>query len=149
MVGLNTFSLFVPDEQVGVVVVTNRSEAGAFEFAEKLLGEVRGTPLWRGSVDEPLPFKTSYISPESESSSGFDGEYVHGAVTTRIEGIGGGVRVRRIRDGIEVHDDIATRVGPESFLSRSGAKIMQFPRGEDGRVEAYFAEGVVWSLLGD
>ncbi len=148
MVGLNTFSLFVPDEQVGVVVTTNRSEAGAFEFAEKLLGEVRGTPLWRGSVEDPLPFETSYTPPDGESASAFDGDYVHGAVTSRIEGIDGGVRFRRVRDGVEVQEDIATRVGPESFLSRGGAKIMQFPRGEGGRVEAFLAEGVVWSLLG-
>jgi len=149
MVGLNNFSLFVPDEQVGVVVVTNRSEAGAFELAEKLLGEVRGTPLWRRSMDDPLPFETSYMPPDDESPSAFDGDYVHGDVTSRIEGIGGGVRFRRIRDGVADIEDIATRVGPEAFMSRSSGKIMQFPSSGGKWERAYLAEGNVWKLLGE
>ena len=149
MVGLNTFSLFVPDEQVGVVVLTNRSEAGAFEFAEKLLGEVRGTPLWRRSVAEALPFETSYTPPAGESQSTFDGTYVHGAVTSQVEGIEGGIRSKQTRDGVVRSEDIATRVGADSFLTRRGAKIMQFLRGDDGRAKAYLAEGVVWNFAGD
>jgi CubicO group peptidase (beta-lactamase class C family) len=147
MVGLNTFSLFVPDEQIGAVVVTNRSEAGAFELAEKLLGEVRGTPLWRDSTRKPLPFETNYAAPTDESPSAFDGDYAHGDVVTRIAGIDGGINLKLIRNGVEVFEDVATRVGPESFLSRNAAQIMQFNRDEDGQGATLFEAGLLWQRV--
>ena len=144
MVGLNTFSLFVPDEETGIVVVTNRSEAGAFQLAEKLLDEVRGTPLWRDSLDQPLPFESNFVAPPDESPTAFDGDYVHGNVVTRIEGIERGVNLKLIRDGFEEFEDTATRVGPESFLSRFAAHLMQFTLDDDGRGQTLFEGGLLW-----
>ena len=105
--------------------------------------------MWRRSMDDLLPFETSYMPPDDESPSAFDGDYVHGDVTSRIEGIGGGVRFRRIRDGVADIEDIATRVGPEAFMSRSSGKIMQFPSSGGKWERAYLAEGNVWKLLGE
>jgi len=147
MVGLNTFSLFVPAEQLGVVVVTNRSEAGAFQLAEKLVGDVRGTPLWRDSTEDPLPFESAYVASTDESPSAFDGDYAHGNVIVRIEGIDGDVGFKLIRDGVEEFEDIATRVGPESFLSRKTAQIMQFTLDDDGRAQTHLEGGLLWQRV--
>lgn len=144
MVGLNTYSLFVPSEQLGVVVVTNRSEAGAFQLAEKFVGEVRGTPLWRDSVEDALPFESSYVAPNNESPTAFDGDYAHGNVVVRIEGIDDGMSFKLLRDGVQEFEDTATRVGPESFLSRKGAHIMQFTLDDDGRGEVHLEGGLLW-----
>jgi len=144
MVGLNTFSLFVPSEQLGVVVVTNRSEAGAFQLAEKLVGEVRGTSLWRDSVEDPLPFESAYVAAADESPTAFDGDYAHGNVVVRVKGIDGGMKFKLLRDGAEEFEDTATRVGPESFLSRKAAHILQFVLDEDGRAQIKLEGGLLW-----
>jgi len=134
----------VPSEQLGVVVVTNRSEAGAFQLAEKLVGEVRGTSLWRDSVEDPLPFESAYVAAADESPTAFDGDYAHGNVVVRVKGIDGGMKFKLLRGGAEEFEDTATRVGPESFLSRKAAHILQFVLDEDGRAQIKLEGGLLW-----
>ncbi len=146
LAGISTYSMFVPAEQIGVVVLLNRGDAGAFELAEQLLGEVRGTPLWRDSVDDSLPFTTNYTPPGNEPASAFDGRYIHDDMTSEIEAIDGGIKFKLSFSNGEKHEGTATRIGPESFLVRKTGQIIQFPNRTTAERGRYYLEnGIVWT----
>jgi CubicO group peptidase (beta-lactamase class C family) len=146
LAGISTYSLFIPDEQIGVVVLLNRGEAGAFELAEQLLGEVRGTPLWRDSTNDPLSFQTNYTPPNDEPATAFDGHYVHEDMTSEIEAIDGDLKFKLLFNNGETYEGDATRVGPESFLVRKTGNVMQFPNITTAeRGSSYLEGGIVWT----
>jgi CubicO group peptidase (beta-lactamase class C family) len=149
MVGLSTYSLFIPDEQVGVVVLTNRSEASSFTLAEQLLGVMRGAPIWRDSVGQPLPFESRFRWSENLSLTCYDGDYVHAGVTSRIRAVGDDLRFKLIRNGVEISEDVATHVGDETFLSRGTATIMQFIRDEHGKGKILLEGGLIFHRQDD
>ncbi len=104
--------------------------------------------MWRDSTDDALPFATGYVASDGDARAELNGDYAHGDVIKRISGVEGGIGFKLIRDGVEEFEDVAAQVGPESYLSRRSATIMQFPRGDDGQVEACLAQGDVWSRVG-
>ena len=54
--GVSTYSLMVPEELTGAVVLTNRSDIKAMGLAEALLNDLRGA-LWRTQLQDPLPIE--------------------------------------------------------------------------------------------
>jgi CubicO group peptidase (beta-lactamase class C family) len=148
LAGISTYSLFVPEEQIGVVVLLNRSDAGSFELAEQLLGEVRGAPLWRDSLNQPLGFQTNFSPPEDEPASAFDGQYAHEETISHIVRIDGGIKFKLASSISEDSEGTAMRVGPESFLVHSSGEIMQFPSvPPTERGKSYLQGGNVWTRI--
>ena len=58
--GVSTYSLMLRNEDVGVVVLTNRSDIKAMVLAERLAGAMRGE-LRRTDTQTPMPVQLSLI----------------------------------------------------------------------------------------
>ena len=135
--GVSNYSLMVPAEQTGVVVLTNRNDRTGMNLAELLMNEVREEPPFRSSLADPLPFESRY-----ESAAGALEEYAGGYEfrmgPASVEATADGVLIRTPSryDAHEVRID-ALAVGPDVFLGRYGAEPIYFMRDDGGAVRGF------------
>ena len=57
--GVSTFSMMIPSEKSGVVVLINKNEVKASNLAEMIFNIMRGK-IYRNKLDEPLKFNIDY-----------------------------------------------------------------------------------------
>lgn len=84
LAGVATHSLMIPSEGISVAVLTNLSGARARDLAEQLAGTLRGKPLFRESVSDPLPLRTKARQPDSNERAQYTGEYQFGVARMTI-----------------------------------------------------------------
>lgn len=84
LAGVSTYSMMVPAERIGAVVITNLSGAGASNLAEMLIGTLRDEPLHRASLDDSLPVRTRAQQPNPAEREAFLGVFAFGPATVTI-----------------------------------------------------------------
>ena len=135
--GVSNYSLVIPDERLGVVVLTNRNDRTGMALAELLMNEVRAEPPFRASLAEPLPFRSRY-EVSAEALAEYEGAYEFRMGAASVEAMERGVLIRTPSryDAHEVVID-ALAVGPDVFLGRFGAEPIYFQRDGSGAVRAF------------
>ncbi len=110
-------------------------------LAELLINEVRGEPLFRDSLDDPLPFDSSYQTSDEEP-----GEYA-GTYRFRM----GEAVVAPNQRGLTITTPSrleTLQVGPDEFLGRSGAEPIYFMRDEAGAIRGFTHIGYYYPRSG-
>lgn len=143
MVGLSTYSLMIPSERIGVVVLTNRGNIVPLFLAERLLGIVRSKPLWRDSSAQPLPFRSRCRMPERVASE-YLGNYRSGNNSTRVTASNRGLLIESPEESGEPAVMIALSVGPDTFLGCETAQVAHFARDENGNIIALLRGGLAY-----
>lgn len=135
--GVSNYSLMVPSAGVGVVVLTNRNDRTGMLLAEQLMDAVRGRPLFRRSIADPLPFVTSYRA-SSAGLAEYAGSYSFRMGEARVETNSEGLTIITPSryDAHEVKLETA-QVGPDVFLGRRGAEPIYFMRDEAGAIRGF------------
>jgi CubicO group peptidase (beta-lactamase class C family) len=139
--GVSTYSLMIPSEGTGVVVLTNRSDIKAMGLAELLANELRGV-LWRDSLKDPLPVSPQVPDLSADGISAYLGTYRFRRGDAQVEPAPDGVIVRTPSryDGPMV--EIPTRyVGGDRFLSLKDGHTIDFLRGDDGKINGFLNSG--------
>lgn len=145
--GISTYSMMIPSEKTGVVVFTNRGDRRAFFLAEQIMNTVRGQ-VWRGSTNEPLPYKTRYPKPSPHDLLEFTGCYEFRAGKAEVEAGNGGVTIKTPSrlDGPPV-SIATTQVGPDSFMSQDQGMSIPFIRDKSGRITRFLNGGYAYERV--
>ena len=142
--GVSTYSLMIPGEGAGVVVLTNRSDIKAFTLAEQLMSLLRG-PVWRTDLSEPLPIKSAWGAPSADDLAPYLGDYRfrRGPATVSQGATGIVLRTPSRYDGpvVEVH---TRRVARDRFISLGDGQIIEFRRDGSGNICAFLNSGYVY-----
>lgn len=135
--GVSNYSLMIPSEGLGVVVLTNRNDRTGMALAELLMNEVRDEVPFRTGLEEPLPFDSNYeASTEALSESAGTYEFRMGPATVETTDRGVLIRTPSRYDAHAVRID-ALAVGPDVFLGRYGAEPIYFMRDDAGAIRGF------------
>jgi CubicO group peptidase (beta-lactamase class C family) len=142
--GVSTYSLMVPAEGNGVVVLTNRSDVKAMVLAERLMVSLRG-PLWRDDPSEPLPITSAWGSPGPDDLAPYLGSYRfrRGPAQVRAGERGVVVSTPSRYDG-PVHDVTTCRVARDRFVSLSDSAPVEFLRNDADDVVGFLHSGYLY-----
>lgn len=118
--GTATYVALLPDENIGVVVLSNRSGAPARLLAEELLSLERGAPLLRTSPQEELTSRSLTQLPP-EALERFSGTWTGPGGELEITSIPNGLRtaLRAVPDSPPVVQ-LLRPLGPQTFLITHG-----------------------------
>ncbi|MEE8362753.1 MAG: serine hydrolase domain-containing protein [Dehalococcoidia bacterium] len=145
--GISTYSMMIPAEKKGVVVLTNRGDRRAFFLAEQLMGTLRG-PVWRSSTSDPLPFETHYPKPNDATLAEYEGTYRfrNGEATVTVGNGGVTIFTPSRLDGPD-QTLVTTQVGPDSFMTRNLGLSIPFVRDDSGRVIRFLNGGYAYDRV--
>lgn len=127
--GASTYSLMLPAEGAGVVVLTNRSDIKAMVLAEQLMSTLVGK-LWRDDPGQPLPFDSPAGARLAGELGQFAGNYRFRKGAASVEVLSGGMLLLRTPsryDGPEQRITLKP-VGPDQFLGTSLGQAVPFFR---------------------
>lgn len=143
--GVSTYSMMIPDEGVGVVVLTNRSDVKAIVLAEQLMGDLRG-PLWREHVDQPLPIKSRWGAPSADDLAPYTGAYRfrRGPAEVRLGERGVIINTPSRYDGPS-RDLPTCRVARDRFVCLSDGHVVEFLRDDEDRVVGFLNSGYLYA----
>ncbi len=138
--GISTYSMMIPSEQAGVVVLTNRAPVKTARFAELLLNTILDSPVYRDDVNLPLPFSTRFPIPHDLYE--FAGSYHfsnRSSFNTEAH-----IEVRSQPDMLMMrHSDITpdeekpvVAVGKDTFMGRIDGDMTYFLRDEQGSIRS-------------
>lgn len=141
--GVATYSLMVPSKKFGVVVFANLGGARVDLLAERLANSELGEPLYRTSIDDPMPFTTRYRLADGEIE-GFAGDYSIGvdsnvSVTVNAEPL----RISEYSSDNPRDEDTqdGVLVGPNTVMTLQRASLISFVRDESGKVSSLLSGG--------
>ena len=139
--GVSTYSLMLPNERSGAVVLTNRSDIKAMGLAELLMNDLRG-PIWRERLEDPLPIRSAWDSPAANELSPYLGTFRFRRGPAEVARGARGVTVRTPSryDGPVVEID-TVRVARDRFVSVRDAQVIDFRRDRHGEVDAFINSG--------
>ena len=139
--GVSTYSLMLPDEGVGVVVLTNRSDIKAMILAERLAGELRGE-LWRTDTKTPLPVQSAWAEPSSEDLEPYLGNYRfrRGPAAVKMGQTGVIIETPSRYDGpvVTLH---TRRIARDRFVCLNDGHVVDFTRDTQGNIVAFLHSG--------
>ena len=146
--GVSTYSMMLPDEGTGVVVLTNRSDVKAMLLAEQLLGDLRG-PLWREDITQDLPIQSRWGNPSTADLEIYTGEYQfrRGSAQARVGPRGVIINTPSRYDGPS-HDLPTCRVARDRFVCMSDGHVVEFLRDDDDRVIGFANAGYLYTRTG-
>jgi CubicO group peptidase (beta-lactamase class C family) len=145
--GVSNYSMMIPAEKTGVVVLTNRSERPAALLAEQLLNTVRGR-VWRASTGDPMPFKTRYPKRGEAALAEYKGRYAfRNGIAEVYAGDGGVVIETPSRLEGRPTTITGTQVGPDSFMTRELGMSIPFVRDEEGKVVRFLNGGYSYNRV--
>ena len=137
--GVSTYSMMMPGEGAGAVVLCNRSDVKAMVLAERLLGTLVGS-LWRDDPDAPLPLRTAFRPGDVDEFTG-DFAFRKGGATVSAAGNG---RLRLATpsryDGPEQVLELLA-VGPDTFMDLKLGQCVPFYRDAGGAVCGFGVSG--------
>ena len=143
--GVSTYSMMLPHERVGCVVLTNRSDIKARGLAELLINDLRG-PMWRTNLEEPLPIRSTWSDSGSDSGpddlTAFEGAYRFRRGPAEVTATSSGLIVRTPSryDGPVVEIE-TVRVARDRFVSLADGNVIEFRRGRHDRIDAFLNGG--------
>jgi CubicO group peptidase (beta-lactamase class C family) len=139
--GVSTYSMMMPGEGAGAVVLCNRSDVKAMVLAERLLGTLVGS-LWRDDPGEPLPLSTKF-SLDDAALSEYVGEYAFRKGPARVEAAGRGLLELTTPSRYDGPDQtvVLLPVAPDRFLDRKLGQCVPFYRDAAGRVSGFGFSG--------
>ena len=139
--GVSTYSLMIPSENAGVVVLTNRSDIKAMVLAERLMGLARGQ-LWRAHADEPLPITSAWAAPSSTDLQPYLGDYVfrRGPACVHAGTTGIVLRTPSRYDGPVVEIE-TRRVARDRFACLNDGHVIDFVRDANNIVSGLIHSG--------
>lgn len=145
--GVSTYSMMMPGEGAGVVVLCNRSDVKAMVLAERLLGTVVGT-LWRDDPASPLPLSTSF-SLDDAALAEFAGDYAFRKGPARVERVGGGLLELTTPSRYDgPHQSVVLLpVSPDQFMDRKLGQCVPFYRDAAGNVSGFGFSGYGYKRL--
>ena len=143
--GISNYSLMFPARRTGAVVLTNRGARTAFLLAERLMGTMLGTALFRDSQNDPLPFRSRHPSPSGETLDEYAGSYAFNEVAAEVSPweMGLSIRLPGRRDAPD-QAILTVAVAPDTFLDRNLASVIHFVRGAGGRVRQMLHGGYAY-----
>jgi hypothetical protein len=117
-------------------------------LAELVMNEVRDEPLFRASLDEPLPFDSQYEAG-ADALAEYSGTYEFRMGPATVEATERGVLIRTPSryDAHEVRID-ALAVGPDVFLGRYAAEPIYFMRDDAGAIRGFTHIGYYYPRTG-
>ncbi len=148
LAGVATHSLMLPGEGIGAVVLTNLSGAKAGDLAEQLAGSILGRPLFRESISDPLPIRTSARQPDSTERSRYSGEYTFGAASMTITDSGEHLVAQPYTP--EFPNEPSTgliAVAPDRFLTLQGAGPVTFLANDAGTIDRLLSGGNLYRRM--
>ena len=139
--GVSTYSLMVPTEKAGIVVLTNRSDIKAMVLAERLLNLDRG-PLWRTHTDEPLPIESRWAGHTGLELEPFTGTYEFRRSVAEVISNDRGLLISLSSryDGPMTHWQ-TRRVAKDRFVCLSDGYVIEFRRNDDDVVTGFLSSG--------
>lgn len=144
--GVATYSLMLPAQRSGVVVIANLGGAKVANLAEQLAGTLLGEPLYRESIEDPLPIRTNWRQPDASERSGLCGRFSFGQNSLTI-GESGGL-LTGLSLSPEERPEPASKlmaIGPDLFMSVSDASLVQFVPGDGGNQDRLLTGGNMYS----
>lgn len=139
--GVSTYSLMIPAQRTGVVVLTNRSDIKAMGLAELLMGDLLG-PLWRAGLDQPLPIHSVWGSPSAADLHPYLGEYRFRRGPAQVQAGEAGVMLRTPSRYDGPVQEIATcRVARDRFVSLAEGHVIDFVRDGSGEISGFLNSG--------
>lgn len=139
--GVSTYSLMLPDEGIGVVVLTNRSDIKAMILAERLAGEMRGK-LWRANTQVPLPVQSTWAAPHADDLAPYLGRYRfrRGPAAVKMGQTGVTIETPSRYDGpvVTLH---TRRVARDRFICLNDGHVVDFRRDANGDIVAFLHSG--------
>ncbi|MBX3015574.1 MAG: beta-lactamase family protein [Caldilineaceae bacterium] len=133
--GVNTFSLLLPQERLGIALIANKSGAGLGRLAESLLATVLGEPLFRPTPDDPLPFQSRQPHLTLFEQQAYTGDFQCHDSRMMVSAADTGLTLSTPldpRDPTVVEAELFCRVGPQTFLGTRTATIVTFLRAAEG-----------------
>ena len=147
--GVATYSLMLPDEHSGVVVVANLSGAKVAELAEQLAGTLLGAPLIRQSVDDPLPIRTRQPQPGAEERAQYTGTYLFEPATLTVFEDGSALAAQAFSpDEPDAKPSELLQVGDDQFVTLLDGSPLTFLRETDGSVNRVLTGGNMYRRQG-
>ena len=142
--GISTYSMMIPSERSGIVVLTNRGDRPAFFLAEHLMNNLRGA-VWRESTNQSLPFVTRHPKRKAKELAEYEGEYVFRSGTARVEAVDGGLLIHAPSrlEGRPLAISTA-QVGPDSFMSTDEGLSIAFIRDRTGQILRFLNGGYAY-----
>jgi hypothetical protein len=136
--------MMVPSERIGVVVLANLGDRKPALLAEQLLDDLRGKPLFRNSINDPLPIKTAFeLEPDTLSS--YAGTYSHRSGVAKVTVVDDRLQlsIPGNRGGGE-HTIELRPVGPDAFLEPQLAQIVHFVRDDSRSIVRVLSGGYAY-----
>jgi CubicO group peptidase (beta-lactamase class C family) len=146
--GVSNYSLMVPADQAGVVVLTNRNDRTGMNLAELVMNEVRDEPLFRPTLADPLPLDSSF-EPDPAALEACAGiyEFRMGPATVEVNERGVTVVTPSRYDAHEVRM-VTLAVAPDVFLGQFGGEPIYFMRNNAGSIRGFTHMGYYYPRAG-
>lgn len=139
--GVSTYSLMIPAQRTGVVVLTNRSDIKAMALAELLMGDLLG-PLWRSGPDQPLPIRSAWSAPRAAELQPYVGDFRFRRGAAQVSAGDAGILLRTPSRYDGPAQEIATcRVARDRFVSLSDGHVIDFLRDGSGEISGFLNGG--------
>ncbi|MFT5175357.1 MAG: CubicO group peptidase (beta-lactamase class C family) [Gammaproteobacteria bacterium] len=143
--GVSTYSMMLPDEGTGVVVLTNRSDVKAMVLAEQLLGDLRG-PLWRDDITQALPIESRWGNPSAAELAPYTGTYQFRRGPAQVRAAARGVIINTPSRYDGPNRDLPTcRVARDRFVCLSDAHVIEFLRDDEDRIVGFANSGYLYT----
>jgi len=140
--GVATYSLMLPAQRAGVVVIANLGGAKVANLAEQLAGTLLGEPLYRSSIDDPLPIRTACQQPDASERASLCGRFRFGQSSLTIGETGETLTSRS--ESPEERPLPASNliaIGPNLFMSLRDGSLVQFLAGTGSKQDRLLAGG--------
>jgi CubicO group peptidase (beta-lactamase class C family) len=142
--GVSTYSMMIPSEKCGVVVLTNRSDVKAMVLAEQLLNDLRGQ-MWRAKPTEPLPIHSKWATVSTDDLAPYVGNYRFRRGPALVQANADGLVITTPSRYDGPPQDLATvRVAKDRFLCVADGHVVEFLRDDAGAVCAFTNSGYVY-----
>ena len=139
--GVSTFSMMIPSEKTGVIVLANKNEVKVNNLAEEILNEIRGI-IYRGSINDPLKFKIDKNFSEYNNLEEYLGEfeYRQGISEVIVENnrlcINAPSRLEGVPEKL-----VIVPVAKDSFMNLFDGSSISFVRNKSGKISHFLNGG--------
>lgn len=143
--GVATHLYWLPEERLGVVVLTNLALAPSGRMAEEVAATYLGEGVLRPSPLDPLPFRTQALPPPADQLAALAGAYAGKTTDLLVSVSGSGLALRLTTRETGLQEEFPVEaIGPLTFMARTGgweATPIYFRRGAAGEVDRVIASG--------
>ncbi|HLY31723.1 MAG TPA: serine hydrolase domain-containing protein, partial [Ktedonobacterales bacterium] len=142
--GHTTYMLALPWQKLGIVALANGAVEAIDALAERLMGDLLGSPLYRTERTAPLPFRTRFPQPDRETLASYVGTYeqYEQEENSVVVAAGEGELALTLRYPKQPEQTFAAvAVGRDFFLIRQWARPVYFVRDDQRRVSGLLCNG--------